>query len=474
MYIYDRKLSGSQSRSKEQSTTSQPVQRNIYHPDRTISGSSGRGGSSSSYVWANEGLGQLSTEYSLRSHLSDSVGSLAMAQPPTTRLPRVMFEFDVHYGFRDVIDQRIGQTVPSDRLTKHDKRHDFFNVKLDWDRLEIGTERFDLDSQGLKNIEQVKKNIVVFADLLEKGCKFATEKRNIKIPGVVGHPRLFPLPNARTSTSSLLVHKLHINRKFPSSKDECGVWASPQAHITIPLAKVAQLIDEIKKSIGKPPGHALTGGKLLPSGSIRRMGLRSDHLYKAKEGVESLRKAMLTWNHKLSNGVLVDSSTFSDQLSGFLMLQASYLWVIKLWQREDKEFFGKGHLPINVKTPFPEIFSKILTPTEQLIYKELFAGPTIRYRMFGLVEDSPTLAHGSQKLFPPPVSSSLTWDDLLDWTLGLPSPISGLPGGGTKWAVSETSPLVALELRRVGLRPMDTKYWGTFIDTIVDLTKCLN
>ena len=430
-------------------------------------------------MWANEGLGQLSTEYSLRSHLSDSAGSLAMAQPPTTRLPRVMFEFDVHYGFRDVINQMIGQTVPSDRLTKHDKRHDFFNVKLDGDRLKIGTERFDLDSQGLKNIEQVKKNIVVFAYLLEKGCKSATEKRNIKIPGVVGHPRLFPLPNARTSTSSLLVHKLHINRKFPSSKDECGVWASPQAHITIPLAKVGQLIDKLEKSIGRPPGMALTGGRGL------RMGVRSDHLFKAKEGVESLRKAMLTWNHKLSNGVLVDSLTFSDQLSGFLMLQASYLWVIKLWKpvdcdknptpkNADCEAFGKGHLPINVKTPFPEIFSKILTPTEQLIYKELFASPTIRYRIFGLVEDSPTLAHGSQKLFPPPVASSLTWDDLLNWTLGFPSHISGLPGGGTVWAASETSPLVALELRRIGFRPLSARDWGTFIDTIVDLTRRLN
>lgn len=450
MYIYDSKLSGSRSQCM------------------------------GSYVWANEGLGRISTEYSLRSHLSDSVGSLTMAQPPTTRLPRVMFEFDAHYGFRDVINQLIGQTVPSDRLTKHDKRHDFFNVKLDWDRLEIGTERFDLDSQGLKNIEQVKKNIVVFADLLEKGCKSATERKNIRIPGVVGHPRLFLLPNARTSTSSLLVHKLHINRKFPSSKDECGVWASPQAHITIPLAKVGQLIDEIKKSVGKPPGHALTGGKRLPNGNIRRMGLRSDHLYKAKEGVESLRKVMLTWNHKLSNGVLVDSSTFSDQLSGFLMLQASYLWVIKLWQRDDKEFFGKGHLPINVKTPFPQIFSTILTPTEQLIYKEMFADCSIRYRMFGLVENSPTLAHGSQKLFPPPVSIPFTWDDLLDWTLGLRChpetghPISGLPGGGKAWAVSETFPLVALELRRIGFQPLVAKHWGTLIDTIVDLTKRLN
>lgn len=395
------------------------------------------------------------------------IGSFALSQVPTTRLPKVMFEFDVHYGFRDVVDQTLGQTVPFGRLTKHKKKSDLFNVKRDVDRLEIGTERFVLDAQGLQNIEQVKKNIIVFAAQLERGCKLAIERKAIRITGVSGHPRLFPLPNPRTSTQGLLIHKLHLNRKFPS-RAECGVWASPQAHITIPLAKVGQLIDEIRNSLGKPHGKALSGG------AGRRMGVRSDHLYKAKQGVESLRRTILTSNHRLSNGVLVDSQTFTEQLSGFLMLQASYLWVIKLWQRKDYETFGKGHLPINVKTPFPEIFTQILTPTEQLIYKELFAGPAIRHRMFGLVENSPTLAHGSQKLFPPPVSSSLTWDDMLDWTLGLPSPISGLPGGGTMWPASETSPLVTLELRRIGFQPLYAKHWGTLFDTIVNLTRRLN
>jgi hypothetical protein len=402
------------------------------------------------------------------SYYPDRVLRGYLGQPTTPRLPQVMFEFDVHYGFRDVVNQKLGQSVPFGRLTKHDKQHDFFNVKLDLARLEIGTERFTLDAQGLANIAQVKKNIAAFAKALEDGCRSATERRDIKIPKITGNPRLFPLPNARDSTKGLLVHKLHINGKFPS-KSECLVWASPQAHVTIPLAKVGQLIDEIRNSIGKPPGKALTGGK------DRRMGLRSDHLFKAKEGVESLRKAMLTWNHKLSNGVLVDASTFSDQLSGFLMLQASYLWVIKQAQNADDEPFGKGHLPINVKTPFPEIFSKILTPTEQLIYRELFAGPTIRYRMFGLVENHPTPAHGAQKLFPAVVTfSSFTWDDLLNWTLGLPSRITGLPGGGKEWPADLTAPLVALELRRIGFRAMSAKNWDALIDTIVDLTRRLN
>ena len=394
------------------------------------------------------------------------IGSLEIAQVPSLRMPKVMFEFDVHYGFRDIVDQKLGQSVPYGRLTKHRKRNALFNVKRDVDRLEIGTKHFELDRKGLESIKTLKINIKRFADLLRAGCKRPT-RTDIKIPGVSGTARLFPLPNPRSSTRGLLIHKLHINRKFPS-RNECGVWASPQAHITIPLAKVGQLIDEIRKSIGKPPGKALTGG------SGYRMGLRSDHLYKAKSAVIRLRRRILAANYRVGNGVLVDSSTFTDQLSGFLMLQASYLWVIKLWQQKDYEYYGKGHLPINVKTPFPEIFSQILTPTEQLIYKELFAGPAVRDRMFGLVEKNPTLAHGSQKLFPPPVSSSFTWNDLLNWTLGLPSPISDLPGGGKKWEVSETSPLVALELRRVGFRRMYVRHWSTFIDTIINLTRRLN
>ena len=78
------------------------------------------------------------------------IGSLALAQAATARLPKVMFEFDVHYGFRDTVNQQLGQQVPfGERLTKHRKRNDFFNVKRDLDRLEIGTERFTLDPTGL-------------------------------------------------------------------------------------------------------------------------------------------------------------------------------------------------------------------------------------------------------------------------------------------------------------------------------------
>lgn len=76
MYIYESKLPSSHFRPKEQPITSRLSQRNSYFPDRDISVLGELGGSSGSYVWANEGLGELSTENSLRPHLSSQVGGV--------------------------------------------------------------------------------------------------------------------------------------------------------------------------------------------------------------------------------------------------------------------------------------------------------------------------------------------------------------------------------------------------------------
>lgn len=79
MYINDRKLSGSQSRAraKEQPITSQPAQRNSYYPDRVVSEFLGRVGTNSTYLWANEGLGQTQPICQASTgdldHLSDSL-----------------------------------------------------------------------------------------------------------------------------------------------------------------------------------------------------------------------------------------------------------------------------------------------------------------------------------------------------------------------------------------------------------------
>lgn len=59
MYIYDRKLSASQSPPKELPITSQPAQHNLYYHDRGISGFRRGEGSNCSYVWTNAGLGEI-------------------------------------------------------------------------------------------------------------------------------------------------------------------------------------------------------------------------------------------------------------------------------------------------------------------------------------------------------------------------------------------------------------------------------
>ena len=63
---YTAKLLGAQFQRKEQPITSRSAQSNSHYPERVVSEFLGRGGSSGSYVWENEGLGNLSTEILLR------------------------------------------------------------------------------------------------------------------------------------------------------------------------------------------------------------------------------------------------------------------------------------------------------------------------------------------------------------------------------------------------------------------------
>lgn len=62
MYIYDRKLLGAQSLFTEQPITSRSAQHSSYSFDRMVSEFLRRGGTNSRYVWAHEGLGQLTAD----------------------------------------------------------------------------------------------------------------------------------------------------------------------------------------------------------------------------------------------------------------------------------------------------------------------------------------------------------------------------------------------------------------------------
>lgn len=352
---------------------------------------------------------------------------------PAVAPPTIGFEFDVHFGLIEEVVTHAGKTMPADgdRFTDHDDSSDGFHVKRDGTRLEIATKPFTVDVSGKAELNQTITKILKFGRELRQGCERAPQT-DIPVPSVTGKPRPFTHP--RTLESGLPIVRLQFKKRFHSTN--CSVWASPQATITIPLSKVRVLVNEIRKSEGKGPGVALTGGK------GHRMGLRSEALYRALKEVNRARKEIVSRRTKLvlSDGTEVNARTFSEDLRGFLILLANYLWTSELTydfndrhKNFDYEPFAKAYLPVNVKAPFSEIFKKLLTPTDQLLFKEIFAVGSARQRLFRLVKRSATTADGTKKLFPPgPKENGLdsvyerqraefgsvpTWDDLVDHTL---------------------------------------------------------
>lgn len=407
-----------------------------------------------------------------------------------TGKPRTIgFEFDIHYGFMDEIAANAGLTIPPDKtkLTTHENATDGFKVTLDGPRFEAATKPFPVDDSGLKDLEKTIKNLKTFTTELQKGCQSGIAQR---VTGVDGNARVFRYSKMKSSLSGFPMVKLPVNKKFSSN---CSVWASPQATVAIPLSKVAPFVELLKKSEGKASGIALTGD------SNQRMGLRSEALYKAKAQVDKIHKEITskTPKIKLSNSKEVDSTIFSESLRGFLILLVSYLWTSELPYHfiepkpRDYEPFAKAFLPINVKAPFPDIYDQLLTADEKLFFKEHFAkDETVRVNLYRLVKPGAVKADGKNKLFPKgrielgkdsvharqedEFGVVPTWNDLIahtldsshnSWGSRLIVPLSNQIG------LDKTSPNVALELRRVGFRPMFDYDWKRFMENVFNLIK---
>jgi hypothetical protein len=309
----------------------------------------------------------------------------------------------------------------------------------------------------------------------------------------------------------------------------CTVWASPQATITIPLSKVAALVKAIQSTEGKGPGVALTGDNDKNSdGTAKhwRMGLRSLALYRARDAVD---KALKQLDAKRPRLILTDKrevnkTTLSQDLRGFLILLATYLWTSELTYqfdpaqaRFDYEPFAKAYLPVNVKASFSEIFRKLLTPADQLVFKEVFAVGSVpskglgllapqlstllrqitqgaaRERLFRLARPAATAADGTRKLFPPgpkelgldsvyerqkaEFGSVPTWDDLVEHSLN-----STHRGWGDRLMVplskpievNKTTPRVALELRRIGFNAVFDSRWEGLMRRVFKMVSQLN
>ncbi|MFB9991365.1 hypothetical protein ACFFLM_05160 [Deinococcus oregonensis] len=400
---------------------------------------------------------------------------LGLLIPP----PTLGFEFDVHYGLiREVVDAA-GKTMPAigAQVTSHSDATDGFRVKRDGPRLEIATRPFPVNDAGAKELAATTAGILTFARELGAGCK-AAKAQAITVPGVVGQPRPFTHP--KSLTAGLPLVRLPVRQQFDPSN--CTVWASPQATLTIPLSSVNALVNEIRDSL--KVGMALTGG------ATTRMGLQSEALFRAQRAQPPL---------SLSDGRVVNTSAFTESLTGFLILLASYLWTSELPHHfaepkpRDYEPFAKAYLPVNVKAPFSEVFAKLLSADEQLLFREVFALGAARARLFGLARRGAGAADGTRFLFPPgrqelgeasvhrrqkaEFGTVPTWDDLVEHTLN-----SGHNGWGDRLMVplskkidiSKTFPRVALELRRIGFAAMFDRDWERLMKRVFKLVAKLN
>ena len=397
----------------------------------------------------------------------------------TPHVRTIGFEFDIHFGTFDFYNTALTITTP---LSIHTKRNDGFVLKPDGPRIELATKKIDVSSTGLTDLQNTIKNINAFSKELSQECSKA-KLVTMSIPNYSnysGKSRPFNY-SKMVSTNTFKIYRLPVNERF---SDKCSVWASPQATIAIPLNKIASLISIIKSSEGKKSPFALSG-----TGNAR-MGVKSDALYYAKKEVEIYKQVLIKKKLKLSNGKDIDALIFSDNFTGFLILFVSYLRTSKLKYEYNKkggdyERFAKAYLPINVKAPFCEIYTQLLTPDEQLLFREHFANGANRINLFNLVVKKATLSAGNEKLFPTgPKVNGLdsvhewqksefhtipTWDDFIEHTLN-----SSHNGWGVRLMVpiskqillANTSPNVALELRRVGFRPMFDNDWGGFMEHI--------
>jgi hypothetical protein len=226
------------------------------------------------------------------------------------------FEFDLNFGFEQkVADAKglsppVGFNWPSEGLkaTDHewkDLKGDFkdaFVVTMDAVRMEIATVPFHID------------NDVEFDTVVDKLKKFGQElidakktyERDLDLPGVDGHPTTFEHPRTVVNKPEVDAHG---NVKFPGDRDHAsyklapvplvihrvsnayptktGLWSSPQATVTLPLAEFGKLVWEIHKTKGGAPGEAFTGR------DSDRLGLRDDLAWLALTRAVADRKKKL-------------------------------------------------------------------------------------------------------------------------------------------------------------------------------------
>jgi len=325
---------------------------------------------------------------------------------------------------------------------------------------------------------------------------------------VAGHPTWLEHPRTEISRFPLVIHAVGSADKgtlrFPTKTD---LWASPQATVTLPLAQVGRLIDEIQRTAGGSPGEALTGRSPKSLGltdrSSLRLGIRSDLAVIARRRVLADRRAR--FGTALPDGSTLTETDFSPALTSFVTLLVMYMLTSEIVDPRDaeSETFAKGSLPLNVKTPLREIFEHALSDREKFVFRRLYGDSARRVNIFKLAKGGATSAAGDTRLFPPHTHERdvdrfhlfpPTWNTLIELTVTntplrvtkpntvrkknhsfgdeiLFAPLTSMLRFG---GADGTDPRIAIELRRIGFAPVGWRRWENLMQRTLRLAKKVN
>ena len=419
-------------------------------------------------------------------------------QPPT-----VGFEFDMDYGASktDPPPPDVNYDLDGEKITTHDSARDGFRLKADNNRIEMGTKPFDVTPAGKQEMLETAKKMKSLTDEFESLCKVApfhpgtdtdAYKKTNKVKGkIVGRPRCIKHGKLKSTIKCIFP----IEGQYTYYRQKlCNVSAAPQATISIPLAKVEELIKRIKASEVFPKQKFPLSGH-----SGHRLGLRSDALYKAMNAVNLSRNFHIKNKTKLLDGTVISAKNYTPALQGLLILMVSYLVTGELRvDPGDYEPFAKAYLPLNVKNHFHRLLDD-LGDDEKKVFKERYYDGVSQFNIFKLAKKDADLAFAkSRKLFPAKATdwtfyfnAAPTWFDFVDKTFKkVPlkrevEPVEANPkhakGDETLFApISKTIPYasgsnrVVVEMRRIGTRKFGAGEWESFMTNIFKLTEELN
>lgn len=430
----------------------------------------------------------------------------AAGAKPTAK-PTLGFEFDLNYGLNFHVFNALKAQMPADahfpaefsKVTKHEGRTstgalaDGFTVSRDGPRLEISTVPFAIADDA--DFAGIVKSVVAFGTELRDSPK--TTDASISVPGIKGHPTRFEHPRTVIDKLPLIVHETGSaargTLKFPPA---LALAASPQATIALPLGRIGALITEIVNSRTKKARKddlALTG----PPGA--RLGLRTDLAVIARDRVLASTRRMV--GKPLLDGTTVTKADITPALNGFLTLIVMYLLTGVIVDPADKvEQFAKGSLPINLKTPFWQVYKFALTDRERTIFRQLYGNGNVRLTLYRLADGKATASAGDRRLFPQRThwdldrvhKTPITWDVFIDQHILLELPVEVTkdnnlpkprhkPGDeiliaplSSKIDFSKTNPLIAVELRRIGFDFVPLKAWTRLMEQLREMAKRLN